>query len=291
MKRFALVLTAVAIVLSMLCVTAGADALPTPWSDETMKVFVMEDFDGLSGDVEFVWAHNSDFDAHYENDQLVLDQIFYLGGGGWGYSKVKLVSNAPASATGVLGYGYYIENNTDADLAVAGYWIGNDNFVGAANGTYYTVVDGEVTQHTTDEYGAVIFASGFKGYFLIPFASHNAGGWTGTPVTGVVFNAETDYVSISMSSFDAEQGNVVLDDFMLYGTAEMEGEVIGGDDNTGDDNTGDDNTGDDNTGDDNTGDDNTGDDNESEDTADVSVITYAAAAITGLGALVVAKKR
>lgn len=272
MKKFT-ILTVIALVLSMLCVTACADALPTPWSDETMKVFILEDFDSKDdGAAPLPWEHNSDFTAKYEDGKAVITEIFYLGGGGWGYAKLDQYSNAPSSNTGVLGYGFYIENNTDANLSIAGYWIGCDNFVGAGNGTYYTVVDGVVSELTTDEYGAITFEAGFKGYFLIPFASHSKGSWSQTPTSDAVFNAASDYIAISMSSFDAAQGSVVIDDYLLYGTSEMEGVTVADLNEPSDEPTDDNN-------------------DEQESTADVSVIAYAAAAITGLGALVVAKKR
>ncbi len=278
MKKLILFLTVLTLAVSAFMATACATELPTPWSDETMKIFILEDFDDKeNGAAPMPWEHNSDFTAEYADGKAVINEVFFLGEGGWGYAKLDQYSNAPASNTGVLGYGFYLENNTDSDLAIAGYWIGCDNFVGAGNGTYYTVVDGVVSELTTDEYGAITFASGFKGYFLIPFASHNAGSWSGTATTDATFSVANDYIALSMSSFNADQGNVVIDNYLLYGTSEMEGVSVDSLDTPSDEPS-------------NTPDDDQ--DDEQNDTGDVSVIAYAAiAAVSGLGALAIKRRK
>lgn len=255
MKKTLLFITTLVLAVSLFAVTAFAAPLPTPWSDETMKIFVMEDFDNKSGDVPLAWTSGGMNDLEYKNGKLVFNECFELTGN-WIYLKMELVSNAPSSTVGALGYGYYIENNTDAPLGLTGYWIGNDNWSGDSGMTYYTVVNGNVTEHTAGDYGLVELEVGFKGYLLFPFEGHTKGSWYQTDISDIAFSTTTDYVCAHVSPFAADQGNVIMDDFLLYGTSEMEGVTV-----------------------------------EVTDTADVSVIAYAAMAITGLGALVVSKKR
>ena len=143
MKKALLLITVLAMLLCSFAVSASADETTFP---TTMKLFVMENFDNLSGAVTPEWTNGGVLNIEGVDGAMVIKENQNIGVG-WTYGKTTKVSVAPASAAGVIGYGFYIENNTDDLLGTQAYWIGNDNFVGLTAGLpYYTVVDGVATE-------------------------------------------------------------------------------------------------------------------------------------------------
>ena len=117
MKKFSkIIITLLAIVMVSIPVLASAAPLPTPWSDSTMKVFLIDDYNGLSGDVAFNYTGGQTATAEYKNDQLWLTSCsgwagnlqFSATGTSHKMTAIDAENNVyPAAAQGVVGYGFY----------------------------------------------------------------------------------------------------------------------------------------------------------------------------------------
>jgi len=191
-----------------------------------MNIFVLEDFEGLSGAPSLPWADRSNFSCEYTDGTLLVKENLMFEEG-YGYAKLDLFRNAPSSVDGIAGYGFYIENNTNHEITTRGYWIGCDAFIGYVGMPYYVMVDGVITEHYMgDANGEVYVQPGFKGYLLFPWESMNLGLWYGSDPMEVTYDTSKDWLSLAFTRWSADEGSVVLDNFILYGTTEMEGNTI-----------------------------------------------------------------
>lgn len=267
-KTSKIIIAMLAIVMISIPVLASAAPLPTPWSDNTMKIFILDDFNGTTpGAISFVYTGGATASAEYKNDQLWItscsgwaQNLQFGASGTWKkMTPVDAENNIyPGPAEGVVGYGFYYKNTSAAAVGIQGHWYGNGGFSLSTAGTtfYYVDMEGNVSEGAFDANGALMVDVDSEGYILVPFASLSDA-WGAIIPGEKITPSAMDYFSMCISAVDGSNGGaLIIDDVFAYGTSAMEGETL-----------------------------------EVSDTADVSVIAYAAMAITGLGALVVAKKR
>ena len=270
MKKTAKILIAMLAVLVMLVPALASAAEPTPWSDTSMKIFVLEDFDGMSGAASPSYC-NTILDSSFVDGQLVISS-----NSGW-TGNVQYDTgnnrNAMSSGAGAVGFGMYIKNTTSAPIGFVGHWYGyfeadrtETEYFDQLGGTVFYTVDmnGGVTERTSNGDGMVVLGdedgipAGFEGYILFPFASLR-GLWHGTEGSRIDPSI-TNLIGLRIGEIAPEEGKgLIIDNIFVYGTSEMESNDILK--------------------------------VETEDTADLSVIGYAAACISGLGALLVSKKK
>jgi len=242
-------------ILTVIMITVPVLACAAPSAD--MKVFILEDFESASGDASLNWSSSSSVTttAQYKNGAMNVT----LFDADWVVVKYDRTADrkAPISNNGVEGFGMYIENNTSKIVCMHGVWIGAGYFINSNSAAYYTIENGNINSLTFNSDGILEIQPGFKGYILFPWTSFGSDLWGGaTPATDISYNT-TDSIAFYTSTIRPESGeSFIVDNILLYGSAEMEGEVF-----------------------------------EMEETADISVIAYAAMAITGLGALVISKRR
>jgi len=224
MKKLLVFLTALTIMLSFSL--AGSALIADLNEVDEMNVFILEDFEGLSGTPGMEWTHRGNFTAEYTDGKLVIKENLMFEDG-YGYAKFDLVRNSPATVDGITGFGLYMENNTTVEIVTRAYWVGCDNFIGYVDMPYYTLVDGVLTEHYAGSENAEIYlAPGFKGYLIFPWETMNLGQWYGSDPMEVTYSASRDWVSIAISGWSSEDGNVVIDDLLLYGSSEMGGTTM-----------------------------------------------------------------
>jgi len=265
MKISKIVIAMLAIVMISIPVFASAATLPTPWSDNTMKIFILDDYNGITpGAVSFAYTGGANATAEYKNDQLWLTSCdnwagnLQFGASGTAKKMAKIGEEYPGAAEGVVGYGFYFKNTSAAAIGLRGHWYGNGGFSCSTSDKPFYIVDmsGNVTEGAFDANGALMIDVNQEGYLLVPFASLSDS-WGAIDPATQIRPCDMDYISLYVGAVDGSNGGaLIIDDVFAYGTSAMEGETV-----------------------------------EVNDTADVSVIAYAVAAITGLGAIVVAKKR
>ncbi len=168
-------------------------------------------------------------------------------------------ADAQAATMNATGIAFYVEGDADADQTIALSFNGVDtkNYIMSVDADVKLVeADGNVIDDVTvatpfGGQGGVIIPAGFEGYVYVPFAAYILNGGSDA------FDAAGG-VATPIYALGTDVVNLTIGEFLAY-TGEVTGAPAG--------------------------------DDEQESTADISVIAYAAAAITGLGALVVAKKR
>ena len=264
MKKFLALLCAVAM-LSVFAVSASAlgTEVVVPAKTGGIKVTVIDDFSSYSG--EYLAAGSTLY--KFENGKLLLD----FEAGGWAYGG----PNAASPSAGLEGIadaynnaayiGLKVKNTGEGVASIAfekdgsgeGQWMtqlfvaDGCKLVSAANG----VQDATYTDISATYRGnAVDIPAGFDGYLFIPFSSMRA--FNDDTVTGAT-NALCMIKDIHFAGTCNNTPTILeIDNLCLAADLTVDPNLDGG-----------------------------------QDTADLSVIAYAAAAITGCGALVVARKR
>ncbi len=196
----------------------------------------------------------------------VADGMVTFSTPGWG-SFGSFADNT--ISTGKDGIAFFVKNGDTENVASIAFGFNGSDGVGymLSEGADIVLVDmeGNATDDVTGfdggfQQGAIEIPAGFEGWVLVPF--------------DIFVINDGSYSDVG---FDYEQYGVAAISFAVASATEI---TYGGDFYAYDVVEAGDQPGDDNNNDD-----------EQESTADISVIAYAAAAITGLGALVVAKKR
>jgi len=213
-------LLSVALVLALLCMPffASADVLPTPWSDTTMKVWMVNTY--TKADAAYNsgtgYLGGSTIVARYENNQFKISEHNTwsdLQPGANETTYTQLTDN-----TGVVGYGFYVKNEMSVDVGFRGHLYGGSHYYFGANTTYYQVVNGVATEVTTDANGGTILPSGFEGYILFPLSGFVDNWGASTPLASNQGSA-----CFHFSNIVAETGkDVIIDDVFFYGTADMQ---------------------------------------------------------------------
>ena len=273
MKKLVVALTALMIVCC-LGVTAFAADLATPFDDSTLKIAVIESFDNTDA---FGGAYLGIPDGTIAIDNATFSAAYGFDGGkfvvkpgaagtAWGGVLDRNLIGVNADAEG---FGFYVKNNNESAVSFGFYLVANDS--GSLNAPAYTVgsnqdyalisLDGtkEVVtapEQTNPYSGAVVHSSftvpgGFTGFICLPFSSMQLS-WGSD-----MMNSN---VQVTGFGWMGATDNMEFDNIFVYGANVTENnanlilDAI-------------------------------------QDTADLSVIAYALAAITGCGALVVARKR
>ncbi|MDD6205003.1 MAG: hypothetical protein PUC05_08440 [Firmicutes bacterium] len=273
MKKLVVALTALMIVCC-LGVTAFATDLATPFDDSTLKIAVIESFDNTAA---ITGAYLGIPDGAVALDNETFTAAYGLDGG-----KFSIKDGAPGTAwAGILdrnlagmnasaeGFGFYVKNDNDADVSMVFALLANE--AGSLNATAYTIgsekdyaliaIDGTKEVVTapvqTNPYsGAVVHSSftipaGFEGFVCVPFSA-----------TQVIWGTDVMNANVQITGFGwmGTNSKLEFDNIFVYGAnvTESNANLIL---------------------------------DAIQDTADLSVIAYAVAAITGCGALVVARKR
>lgn len=276
-KVFRLLIAATIAALLILPVCASA-AAPTPWSDKSMNIFVLEDFEELSGNAASTYC-NTILESEYKNGGLLI-----TSNSDWtGNVQYKTQKrHQMTSLKGIIGFGMYVKNTLSQPVGFVGHWYGcpaegmDSEYADVSeNKPFYAVSkDGAVTSCTTGANGMTIISNdengdpidgipaGFEGYLLFTFDSLK-GAWHNTDFSKIAVNPNaTDLIGLRLGQIIPEDGKgLLIDNLFVYGTSEMEKNDIIKVNDPG------------------------------SQTADVSVLCYAAAAVAGLGSLVIAKKK
>lgn len=252
MKKLLTLVMAVVLMLSISVVASAADATE------------LYDFSALSGESKATetagwWVP----DAANDHTLSFADGKVSFGtdaAGRWS-AFPSFDETAQTATKGAAGWGIYVKGAADGPQSVALSFNGVDtkNYIMAVGEQYALVdMDGNVVNEDTVEtpfgaQGGVVIPADFEGYVYIPFGMYFLNG--GTDAFDAAGGVATPIYALGVEVVDLTIGEF----FAWSGELPQE---------SADNN-----------------------DDEQESTADVSVIAYAAAAIAGLGALVVAKKR
>ena len=133
MKKLVCLIMAAAMALCLLAVPAAAAVLPTPWTDDSLSIFVLDDFTGKdtgiidssteksAGNKWVQYTHsNPELSIQFINNSL---RFYYQSA--W-VENIQLLTNDSASKEGAnldgtLGIGMYLENNTKNDVGMKGH--------------------------------------------------------------------------------------------------------------------------------------------------------------------------
>lgn len=283
MKKIIAIILALATCLVLVSIPASA-AVATPFSDNNMKIAVVEKFDKPPYSL-FLGIYNG---VPPEGDPALdlfdTNGTFTIKEGAEAQVWAGVLSNSLAAytPTGAVGYGFYVKNNTDTDQAfqpiitTVDNNLNNPGYTIFSNMEYALVskTDGKVTTYIAPEqkhpYNAeltvqsnITVPKGFEGYVFIPFAN------TALVWGGGNDNKATDHMTYkafgwSGGSTPITGGALVIDNIFFYGNVNpKDADLISISAGT----------------------------EEPSKTADISTIVYAMAAMAGCGALVVLKKR
>ena len=275
MKKL-IVLALAVVIAACVGVTAFAD-VATPFDDSSLNILLVENFDNADG---ITGAYLGIPDGAIAIDNPTFSDAFDFENGAFNVKEAAantawagiLDTNFAGANADAEGVGFYIKNNGDevvwnfnlvcdsnASLNGLAFAIGSDKEYALVDMEgNKTVITAPHTEHPnapgTVVHSNLTLPAGFEGFVLIPLANMQQS-WSSNML---------DNSTASFTGFGWQNSaiNVSIDNIFFYG-ANVNGNCEAAD-LLGEGAT---------------------------DSADVSVIAYAAAAIVGLGALVVAKKR
>ncbi len=284
MKKF-VAMAAAMFLLIMALGTSALAAADTPWTNDNIKIQVVENFSAVEDAVWNVtdWSNglNGKGNTSWEVKDHALAVKLIEGqtdDSDWPLLNVPNYADFTAKADG---FGYYLEVKQNSAVGISGsFWMqgeGDEGFFGADIKTGYTAVltelNGKQTVLTAPEgWTTIEIPAGFKGFITIAFDQIVYNQWA-EGLAGETFDpTEKSIAKFGVSLFHLTTDGVILDDFFVYGS----------------------------------GDDFTASENASEildkvtkepdqeppkDEGDLSVLLYGAAALAGCGALSFRKKR
>ena len=279
MKKF--VAMAAMLLLIMVLGTSALATADTPWTNDNIKIQVVENFSAVEDAVWNVtdWSNgvNGTGNASWEVKDHALVVKLIEGkteNRDWPLLNVPNYADFTAKADG---FGYYLEVKQNSAVCISGsFWMqgeGDDGYFGADVKTGYTAVltdlKGKQTVLTAPEDStSITVPAGFKGFVTIGFDQLVYNQWA-EGLAGETFDPTAKSIAkFGVGLSDLTTDGVVVDDFFAYGS----------------------------------GSDFTASENASEildkvtkeppkDEGDISVLLYGAAALAGCGALAFRKKR
>lgn len=232
-KTIGLVLTAV-ILLMIASMPAMAAELPTPWTDDTMKIWVADDLTGSdsalidestekSEGVKWIGWPTSGLEASLQYKDNAL-RIYYTSA--W-TGNLQISGNGSGSLEGAVldgaaGIGMYIENNTENVIGLKGHmYTGAGFFEAAAGSVYYVIENGRAVESNILSAGYLEVPVGFKGYYLFPLENLKNGWSANAPATAEDAKAyKTDLICLETSPIGAPDQTsqyLLIDDIFIYG--------------------------------------------------------------------------
>ncbi len=131
LKKY-IVSAAAAVLLAFLCVPASA--LETPWDSKDIHINVAETFSDMQNgevvwDQGIFWTGTPFYEwpaAKWQDGQLVFTDFMGLDSGEDTRMTFRIQTNemSLAEASGSIGMGFYVENNTDKEQSVGFYMVG-----------------------------------------------------------------------------------------------------------------------------------------------------------------------
>ena len=233
MKRLVCLMIAAAMALCALAIPAAAAELPTPWTDDSLTIWVLDDFTGEDTELIDLNTEKSEGNKWVQytssSPELSLQFIdnalrFYYSSAG--VENIQLLTNDSAdkegaNLDGVLGIGMYFENNTEKAIGMKGHMYAGGFFEILVASVYYVVENGEASEMTVPETGNIEIPVGFKGYMLFPFASLGDV-WDGNSAAEAedAYDYMTDRVCLVVNEI-GEPGQtdsyLLVDDIFFYG--------------------------------------------------------------------------
>lgn len=235
MKKFICLMLAAVLALSLSVVPAMAAELPTPWTDDSLTIWVIDDFTGEDTGIIDMNTEKSAGNkwVQYTNSNPELS-VQYIGNALRFYHQsawtqnLQLLTNDSASLEGanldgMLGIGMYLENNTENVIGFKGHLYANNGFFENLAGSVYYVVqeDGTVTENTVSSNAFIEIPESFKGYVLFPLSSLGNSWAQGAQATVEdAKNYQTDRVCFEFSELgaaDQTEQYLLIDDIFFYG--------------------------------------------------------------------------
>ena len=218
------IVTAVICIALIFCfsVSFAAEDFPTPWEQEDMNIYVLEDFNGISDrevtKQELTWEgqENFPYSAKFEGGKFV-----FCSSEGTSADFRYMFSDQDAFGVelfqGIEGLGFYIENNTETIQSLGLFMIGNGLFL-LDQGSTVILYDtqGKYTLLEGDNY--VDIPAGFKGYFVVPleFVINEWNGNTGWDAANDrITSFGLRFTSVAVDA--AKNETLVFDDLFIYG--------------------------------------------------------------------------
>lgn len=232
-KTIGLVLAAV-MLLMIASVPAMAAELPTPWTDDTMKIWVADDLTGSDSAVidesteksegaKWIGWPASGLEASLQYKDNAL-RIYHTSA--W-TGNLQILGNGSGSLEGAvldgaLGIGMYIENNTEEVIGLKGHMYTDTGFFEAAGGSiYYIIENGQATEAAMLNAGYLEVPAGFKGYYLFPLENLKNSWSANAPATADDAKAyKTDLICLETSPIGAPDQTsqyLLIDDIFFYG--------------------------------------------------------------------------
>ena len=141
MKRLVCLMIAAAMALCALAVPAAAAELPTPWTDDSLTIWVVDDFTGDDTALIDLNTEKSEGNkwVQYTNSnpelsvQYVDNALRFYYQSAW-TQNLQLLTNGSASLEGAnldgaQGIGMYLENNTENVIGFKGHLYANNGFL------------------------------------------------------------------------------------------------------------------------------------------------------------------
>lgn len=233
MKKLVCLIMAAAMALCLLAVPAAAAVLPTPWTDDSLSIFVLDDFTGKDTGIidssteksagnKWVQYTNSN---PYLSIQFINNSLRFYYQSAW-VEDIQLLTNDSASKEGAnldgtLGIGMYLENNTKNDVGMKGHMYAGGFFESLISSDYYVIEDGEAVAGIVPETGNIVIPAGFKGYVLFPFSSFGDLWDSNSAATAEdAYDYMTDRVCLVMSEIgepNQTESYLLIDDIFFYG--------------------------------------------------------------------------
>lgn len=211
-----------ALFLTFFPTTALATA-QTPFSDSSLKVAVVENFDADSYDVYL--GYPDGLADPLPAGLSFAGGEFLIGQGERGaWATVGASALETFDASGAIGYGLYIKSTSETDInsnfpLVSGGLSQNNGKHDIAANKEYVLVDKETktetvvttTATTANPYSKIVIPAGFEGYLLIPFTSSAID--AATTFSGIGWEGCWDS---SAAGFDT--GSIHIDNLFFYGS-------------------------------------------------------------------------
>lgn len=227
LKKY-IVSAAAVVLLAFLCVPASA--LETPWDSKDIHINVAETFSDMQNgevvwDQGIFWTGTPFYEwpaAKWQDGQLVFTDFMGLDSGEDTRMTFRIQTNemSLAEASGSIGMGFYVENNTDKEQSVGFYMVGMGCCLKNKNGTsiYFFSVDGSRTESVVGDAEMAIIPPGQKGY-VVAFYEDFTNLWSSD-----AYNPDTDPVrmpgfELTNLRVDGSKGEtVVLDNVFFFGS-------------------------------------------------------------------------